>query len=306
MFFKIGNVALAFVCKSPIVFCEPPFSIYHDFLHTREDLPPDAVLVDLIAGWPAAFETLAGDRPDEQRGVIFRRSPGHLLLGWRSRLQGEQFLWWADWPEASARVAVHYNEHFVRKVDGRQQIAKRIYYPLIQLLLSAYLATHRGALHHAVAACHAGRAWIFAARSGVGKSTLAKLLAQHPAFEVINDDRVISRLEPDGYHVYGTPWRSTAGVARNVRVPLAGFFFLHQAPEHRIEPLPPRTALARLMPVTDIAWPDADLSRQSLDYCSLLLGDLTFHDLHFKPTADVADVLDRFLAVPDGVAPVTG
>lgn len=95
-----------------------------------------------------------------------------------------------------------------------------------------------GILLHASAVVMDGRAYLFSAPCGTGKSTHTglwlKIFGQR-AF-ILNDDKPALRLEDGQWFAYGTPWSGKYDLSVNVRAPVAGICFLHQAAENTIAP----------------------------------------------------------------------
>lgn len=95
-----------------------------------------------------------------------------------------------------------------------------------------------GLLLHASAVEMDGRAYLFTAPCGTGKSTHAALWRQvygDRRVYIINDDKPALRLENGQWFVYGTPWSGKTAQNLNLRVPLGGICSLRQGPVNRIE-----------------------------------------------------------------------
>ncbi len=94
-----------------------------------------------------------------------------------------------------------------------------------------------------------GRAYAFAARSGVGKSTHTALWIKHiPSARVINGDKPLYRLEADGgVTVFGTPWNGKENWGENLSAPLAAVCFLERSEENRIRAATEDETVERLM-----------------------------------------------------------
>ena len=86
---------------------------------------------------------------------------------------------------------------------------------------------------------HRGRAILFSAPSGTGKSTQASLWAQYAGAEIINGDKVFLTLDEDGRGVtaHGSPWCGSSPYKLNRATPLRGIVVLDQAPENSIRRL---------------------------------------------------------------------
>lgn len=95
-----------------------------------------------------------------------------------------------------------------------------------------------GLMLHASAVVLDGRAYLFSAPCGTGKSTHTGLWKQvfGSRAKILNDDKPALRLEEGVWYAYGTPWSGKQDISLNTRAPLAGICFLHQAPENAIAP----------------------------------------------------------------------
>ena len=100
------------------------------------------------------------------------------------------------------------------------------------------LLLHGGFMLHSSAVVVDGKAYLFTADSGTGKSTHTGLwlkLFGDRAY-ILNDDKPAVRRESDGWFVYGTPWSGKHDISRNARVPLAGIACIKRASENSIHP----------------------------------------------------------------------
>lgn len=96
------------------------------------------------------------------------------------------------------------------------------------------LTIHDGFLLHASYIEYEGRAILFTAPSGTGKSTQAQLWCDHAGAELVNGDRAAVRIMDGTVYACGTPYSGSSPVRRNVRLPLAAIVYLSQAPENSI------------------------------------------------------------------------
>ena len=83
-----------------------------------------------------------------------------------------------------------------------------------------------------------GKAYLFAARSGTGKSTHTRLWKQLLGDRVvmINDDRPFLEVGDTGVIAHGTPWSGKHGLDTNISVPLQGICLLERGAENSIVP----------------------------------------------------------------------
>ena len=101
-----------------------------------------------------------------------------------------------------------------------------------------HLMDFDGLMLHSSAVVVDGRAYVFTAACGTGKSTHTGLWLKHfgdRAF-ILNDDKPALRLEDGVWYAYGTPWSGKHDISQNVRVPLAGIAVLERGEKNEIEP----------------------------------------------------------------------
>jgi hypothetical protein len=82
-----------------------------------------------------------------------------------------------------------------------------------------------------------GRAYLFTAPCGTGKSTHTRLWRElfGERAVMVNDDKPFLQITSDCVYAYGSPWSGKHGLACNVRVPLKGICSLHRGAENRIQ-----------------------------------------------------------------------
>lgn len=106
-----------------------------------------------------------------------------------------------------------------------------------------------GMMLHASAVVMDGYAYLFSAPCGTGKSTHTNIwlkIFDGQAY-MLNDDKPALRREDGVWYAYGTPWSGKHDISTNVRVPVAGICFLHQAKDNSIKPLTgPKTIVSLL------------------------------------------------------------
>ena len=95
-----------------------------------------------------------------------------------------------------------------------------------------------GLMLHSSAVVVDGKAYVFTADCGTGKSTHTTLWLKRfgdRAF-ILNDDKPALRREDGVWYAYGTPWSGKHDISRNVRVPLAGIAVLERGEENEVVP----------------------------------------------------------------------
>ncbi|MBP5091383.1 MAG: hypothetical protein J6328_02365 [Bacilli bacterium] len=95
-------------------------------------------------------------------------------------------------------------------------------------------------LFHCSAVEIEGKAFLFAAPSGTGKSTHVHLLRSYlgeDKVSYINDDKPLIKVTENGCTVYGTPWNGKERLSNNISAPLGGIALLSRAKENSITQL---------------------------------------------------------------------
>lgn len=119
-----------------------------------------------------------------------------------------------------------------------------VYRKLVEALLSDNIL-----LFHASAVAVDGKGYLFAAPSGTGKSTHARLWREllGDRLTMVNDDKPLLHITETGVEVYGTPWCGKHGLQTPTHVPVRGICLLHQAEENQIRPITALEALPMLL-----------------------------------------------------------
>jgi hypothetical protein len=112
-------------------------------------------------------------------------------------------------------------------------------------------------LIHASAIAMDGKAYLFLAPSGTGKSTHTRMWRETFGDKVfmINDDKPLLRLDDEKILVYGTPWNGKHCLDTNVSVEIGGICFLGRGVENRIWKVSAGDGLVQLL--ASVYRPDA-------------------------------------------------
>ena len=109
-----------------------------------------------------------------------------------------------------------------------------------------------GLMLHSSAVVVDGKAYLFSATSGTGKSTHTQLWLKQFGDRalILNDDKPALRLEEGVWYAYGTPWSGKYDISTNLRVPLAGIALIERAETNSIQPYGGKNAIFELMSQT--------------------------------------------------------
>ena len=82
-----------------------------------------------------------------------------------------------------------------------------------------------------------GRAYLFSAPCGTGKSTHTRLWLEQfgERAAILNDDKPALRRVDGKWYAYGTPWSGKHDISINTRVPIAGICVLRRGEINKIE-----------------------------------------------------------------------
>ena len=97
-----------------------------------------------------------------------------------------------------------------------------------------------------------GRAYMFTARSGTGKSTHVRLWRRlfGERAVMVNDDKPLLKITEEETRVYGTPWDGKHRLSTNMSAPLQAICILTRAKENTIREIKPSEALTMLIQQT--------------------------------------------------------
>ena len=185
--------------------------------------------------------------------------------------------------DEEARVSeAEYPRGYLESIVVYREIAKR---------LSAY----DGFVFHGVALAVGDRAYLFTARSGVGKTTHTGLwLSAFGDCHVLNGDKPILRFIDGVCYAAGTPWQGKERLGRNEMMPVGGIAFVHRSRENRACSVDP--ALAVLPLLSQIYLPEDEESIGVIAaLADRILSSVRLANLYVNMDAEAALVARRVL-----------
>ena len=106
------------------------------------------------------------------------------------------------------------------------------------------LIPHGVLLFHGSVVAVDGKAYLFTAKSGTGKTTHSRLwLKNIPGAHILNGDKPFMLFNDDGIFVCGSPWMGKEHYGRNEILPLAGIAILERDTFNHIESITYKEAL---------------------------------------------------------------
>lgn len=151
---------------------------------------------------------------------------------------------------------------------------------------------------HSSAILYKGKAYLFSADSGVGKSTHTKLWIKKFGKEnvqIINDDKPIIRFIDNDWYVYGSPFDGGSGINKNIRAILGGIIFLERAEENSISKLNKNEVFSRIYKNTIKIALDNEYANYMLTTANKLISENNFYLLKCNMNVESAEICERFL-----------
>ena len=162
--------------------------------------------------------------------------------------------------------------------------------------IAEYLPSHQTLLFHGSAIAVDGKAYLFTAKSGTGKSTHTRLWREMLGDRaiMINDDKPLIRITGEAATIFGTPWNGKHQLDTNVAMPLNAICILERAPKNEMVPISFSEALPMLIQQT---YRPHDISsmQKTLALLALLKNSVRFYRLGCNMDPEAAEVAYRTL-----------
>lgn len=170
------------------------------------------------------------------------------------------------------------------------------------MMLYAFASMDRQTLlFHASVVAREGKAYLFLAKSGTGKSTHSTLWLKHvPGCQLVNDDNPVVGVRDGLVIVYGSPWSGKSPCYRDVKFPVGGFVRITRAPENSIRKEHVVEAFASLLPsCSGVKW-DKRLYRAQGDAITAVVSRVPVYVLGCTPFREAAVVCSKGVGAWDG------
>jgi len=163
---------------------------------------------------------------------------------------------------------------------------------VLQQLSLQLLDRFDGIVLHSAALVYRGKAYLFTAPPGTGKSTHALLWKEKlkEQVQILNGDKPLLRLRNGGITVYGSPWQGKERLGYNGSAPLGGIYLLRRGNVNRTAPMDPIEALAELLSAT-VYPPDATGIHKLVSLFSRLTQQIPVRILYCRPDLGAVDAV---------------
>lgn len=203
---KIADVIIEMRSRSTLEFPKEKFSFrYENFIYTGIKKPEITIDVKLTERMPRLgkntkriFSTIH-PQSREINWALFKNSSHYILKTYVLDKQ-QYYVLNRKFNKATVYLLRVKPDKFAWTID-------EIIYDALQIILIHYLSKRGGIFVHSVGMKdRAGKGFLFAGKSGQGKSTLARIWHKHSRDQVLNDDRIIVRKIKNSFFIYGSPW----------------------------------------------------------------------------------------------------
>lgn len=147
-------------------------------------------------------------------------------------------------------ITIYLAENFIEKRIKQDNISRDLCeYIWTGSVFYDALINFNGFMLHSSAVIVDGRAYLFSAPSGTGKSTHTALWLKHfgDRAKIINDDKPAIRVTDNGIKVYGTPWSGKSDLNINTEAELGAICFIERDSYNHIEPMSDGEAISRIL-----------------------------------------------------------
>lgn len=152
--------------------------------------------------------------------------------------------------ELNTNIKIRFSEQFYedRLKDFPHLDCDSIEYMFLGAEYYSALIHFNGMMLHSSCVVYNGKAYLFSAPSGTGKSTHTQLwLKQFPGAYILNDDKPAIRLTENGIYAYGTPFSGKTDLNVNIGVPIGGICVIERGKTNSICRISTDEALFNIM-----------------------------------------------------------
>lgn len=158
------------------------------------------------------------------------------------------------------------------------------------VLFARELLAFDGLFLHASAVLLDGKAYLFSADSGTGKSTHTEKWCRLFGARYLNDDKPALRQVEGCWKAYGTPWSGKHDLSLPAGAPIGGIAFLKRGEENKIRQMMASEALPLFMQQSLWRLPEVKMMEKQLELADKLLSQIPLWDLRCRNDDAAAQV----------------
>lgn len=168
-------------------------------------------------------------------------------------------------------------------------------YYISLLSLEKQMIKKGGLILHSAYMCRDGKAVLFSAPSGTGKSTQADLWTKYRGTRTINGDKSLLIREEDGWYANGWPISGSSGICYDEKYLVEAIVMLYQAKENEIRRLKGMEIVRRLMPELTINMWNPEFQLRAMDELDRLISEVPVYELGCNISEDAVNCLEQAL-----------
>jgi len=272
-------------------FCER----YNNFIYIGRIKPHILINVKIVEELPQFKNTttvFVTRHPEDKKETwrLFKMGGGYI---YKCPLKGKEQLMFVN------RDLNRVTAYLLPKRDkGYTWDITEIIYDFLQVLLITYLAQRKsGIFVHAVAVKDLdGKGFLFAGKSGAGKTTTARIWYKNSKATVLNDDRIIIRKRKGQFFIYGSPWHGAFSdylASRIESADLSKFFFIYHSIKNRASLISPQEAFRFLYPTLFSTFWDKICLENIISFCENLVKSVRCFHLGFKKDKSIIEFIRK-------------
>lgn len=147
-----------------------------------------------------------------------------------------------------------------------------------------------GMMLHSSCVVYDGKAYLFSAPSGTGKSTHTQLwLKRFPGAYILNDDKPAIRITENGIYAYGTPFSGKTDLNVNTGVPIGGICVIERSETNSIRRISTDEALFNIMNQTVRPYKEEEMDKM-LDTLEKVVSNVPVYRLSCNMELSAAEV----------------
>lgn len=262
--------------KSLDSFASPPF-----------DMPDILFRIETESAFPPldSYRKLFTSHPKGLWAIFDDTRKSHYLITFQD-VEGEEK------PYKIVKADREFTDFIIYSKPTQNNIVSPLEYPLEELVVSGHINLNRiGILLHSACISLDGRGYLFSGVSGSGKSTISKFWEEYGDAIVLTDDRVVIREAENDLWAFGTPWHGTAGIHKNIGIPIERIFFIEHGEKNRIQSISQKDAVNRLIVRSFPPFWNREAMQFAVNFCSRIVETKKCYELEFSPNISVIDFL---------------
>lgn len=190
-----------------------------------------------------------------------------------------------------------YRENSINITLKRSVYCKITAYTMLEALGAERLVTKAGGvILHSAFIDIGGKAILFTAPSGTGKSTQAELWRKYRGATVINGDKSVLRIIDGIPSASGLPYSGSSGISLNRTLPLMAIVYLEQAKENTVTCLRGFSAFRKVWEGVCVNTWDAEMTGAASDTVGTMLSSVPVYKLCCTPDIRAVEALEKALS----------